>query len=615
MSRHLVYLTCAGILLHTSLLFASEPVLVQRYVSATGNDKNSGQTAVESYRSIQHALQELTKLPDAETTRYEIVVESTVSLPETLKLTNQSLPRNAASLTIRGAGPGATLRGGHKITGWQRDGKLWRTKIPEVADGTWQFRELFVNGERRPRARTPNDGYNRIEKAGPDNRTSLNAKAGDLPNAWPIKGAEIVFFHDWCTSHIRLKSLDFVSGLIELENPIGYNAPHYAITHYEPHPRYYLENSPTFLDVPGEWYLNESTGDLTYYPLAKEFLDQSEFIAPRLTSLVEIQGTLQNKLSIPVTFENIRFEHCAWFPPEAGYAGMQAAFFENREPGQLKGRDVVRGAVQVSYTRKTTFKNCTFEHLGGSGLDLKQGSQDTLVVGCTFRDIAANGLSIGEAVAPRPNNNDKLPAHEVDPRVVSRIIVMQNLFDNCGALYYGAVGVWVGMANYITVEQNELRNLPYTGISVGWMWNPTPTITGNNRIEANHIHHIMQALSDGAGIYTLGRQPGTVLRGNWIHDVPVNAGRAESNGIFMDEGSTDMLVENNTIHNVAKSPIRFHKAGENTLKNNTLVVPPGTPPLRFNNTKPELIKVESANVIEHEGKWEPEKKLEAGPKK
>ncbi len=182
------------------------------------------------------------------------------------------------------------------------------------------------------------------------------------------------------------------------------------------------------------------------------------------------------------------------------------------------------------------------------------------------------------------------------------------------AFYYGAVGIWVGLAN-ATIEKNELRDLPYTGISVGWMWNPTPTNCGNHLIANNHIHHIMQALSDGAGIYTLGRQPGTILRRNWIHDVPVNAGKAESNGIFMDQGSTDMTIESNTIHNIAKSPIRFHQAGENVLRNNTLVVPPGTPPLRFNKTKPEVIKVESANVIEHAGKWEPEKKPEAGPKK
>ena len=63
------------------------------------------------------------------------------------------------------------------------------------------------------------------------------------------------------------------------------------------------------------------------------------------------------------------------------------------------------------------------------------------------------------------------------------------------------------------------RRVRYTGVSVGWMWNPTPTPCRANLVENNHIHHVMQILSDGGGIYTLGRQPGTVLRGNVIHDV------------------------------------------------------------------------------------------------
>lgn len=592
------------------------------YVSEHGNDENNGLSKDKPFKTLPRALKEV-RQPSKDKSileMYVIELEGRIELDSPLLLSNETRPiqqPNSVSDLQFHAPKSATISGGRKITGWQRDGKLWKTKIPEVAEGKWKFRELFVNGERRPRARTPNQGYHRIDKAGPDNRTSFTAVRGDLPNLDSVEGAEVVFFHDWCTSHIRLKSLDFVSGLIETKNPIGNNAPHYVITHYEPHPRYYLENAPAFLDVPGEWYLNEKSGELTYFPLAKEMLDQSEFIAPRLTSLVQLQGTAAQALS-RVFFRNVTFAHCGWLPPENGFAGMQAAFFENREPGQAKGRTVVSAAVDVQKAVDLAFLNCTFEHLGGSGLWLHEEVQ-ARIEGCTFRDIGANGLSIGEAKAtaarPAVLNKPTSLRNDPGPEKWPAYRVRDCLFEKCGALYYGAVGIWIGLANDATIENNELRNLPYTGISVGWMWNPTPTNCGNNLIEANHIHHIMQALSDGAGIYTLGRQPGTILRGNWIHDVPVNAGRAESNGIFMDEGSTDMLVENNTIHNIAKSPIRFHKAGENRLRNNTLVVPPGTPPLKFNVTKPEVIKVESANVIEHAGKWEPEKKLEAGPKK
>jgi hypothetical protein len=170
--------------------------------------------------------------------------------------------------------------------------------------------------------------------------------------------------------------------------------------------------------------------------------------------------------------------------------------------------------------------------------------------------------------------------------------------ERCGAVYYGAVGIWVGLSGNNNVVRNEVRDLPYTGISVGWMWNPTPTPCAGNEVKDNHIHHVMQILSDGGGIYTLGRQPGTKLTGNWIHDVLLNAGRAESNGMFLDEGSTDLLIENNLIHDVARSPLRFHKAGVNLVKANVLVCGKGSPPVCYNATPEANIKLEANLTLE-----------------
>ena len=144
------------------------------------------------------------------------------------------------------------------------------------------------------------------------------------------------------------------------------------------------------------------------------------------------------------------------------------------------------------------------------------------------------------------------------------------------------------------MTHNDIGDLLYSGVSVGWRWNPTPSVCKGHRIERNHIHHVLLQLSDGGGIYTLGRQPGTVLQANHIHHVKVNAGRAESNGIFMDEGTTDLVVEDNDIHHIARSPIRFHRAGRNVLRGNKLRPGKGVPPLRFNNTPEKNIIVESS---------------------
>ena len=100
--------------------------------------------------------------------------------------------------------------------------------------------------------------------------------------------------------------------------------------------------------------------------------------------------------------------------------------------------------------------------------------------------------------------------------------------------------------------------------------------------------------NDGGGIYSLGRQPGSRIYDNIIHDVKVNAGRAESNGMFLDEGTRDLKVENNIIFNIAKSPLRFHKAFINTVRNNILVSKDGIPSIRYNSTKEDdIIKIDN----------------------
>jgi hypothetical protein len=113
------------------------------------------------------------------------------------------------------------------------------------------------------------------------------------------------------------------------------------------------------------------------------------------------------------------------------------------------------------------------------------------------------------------------------------------------------------LARDTRIANNEIANHPYTGVSVGWMWNPTATPAGGNIVSQNHIHHVMQVLSDGGGIYTLGRQPGTRLVENVIHDVPLNVGRAEPNGMFLDEGSDQIEIVGNVIYGTDRSPLRY----------------------------------------------------------
>src|SRR5262249_17513648 len=150
-----------------------------------------------------------------------------------------------------------------------------------------------------------------------------------------------------------------------------------------------------------------------------------------------------------------------------------------------------------------------------------------------------------------------------------------------GGVYPGCVGIWLSIADGTTVAHNLVHDLPYTGISVGWAWNANPTDARNNRIEYNHVHHVMKLMSDGAGIYTLGLQPGTVLRGNLIHDVE-RSGSAQgssNNGLYFDEGSKGFQVEDNIVYQVSGDPLFLHQSHQNwhTWGNNSFGVAPDSP--------------------------------------
>jgi hypothetical protein len=163
------------------------------------------------------------------------------------------------------------------------------------------------------------------------------------------------------------------------------------------------------------------------------------------------------------------------------------------------------------------------------------------------------------------------------------------------------VGIWLGITADCRVVENHVHHLPYTGISLGWSWNPHPTGAGGNHIVNNHIHDVLQTLSDGGGIYTLGNQPGTKLVGNRIYHVPLNAGRAESNGIFMDEGSSEILVQQNIIHEITRSPIRFHKALNNKIVDNQLAHADDVPMFKFNACQESAMRFENNRRLVNPG--------------
>ncbi|MFT5130099.1 MAG: hypothetical protein ACI8W8_003728, partial [Rhodothermales bacterium] len=436
--------------------------------------------------------------------------------------------------------------------------------------------EFFVNGQPATRARHPNTGYLRVEKVGADRRTGFTFRADDLP-VGDYAGAELLFLHDWSSSRVSIAAVDHATRQLTTRHPVGPSAAHYAMDNFEKQPRYAISGAGFLLDSPGEWQQDGAT--LTYAPREGDIAGEARAVIPQARQLILARNAAN------IRFQGITFAHTAWPLPERGHAGRQASWFEDRADDAIQRLQPIASALDFADSERCELRNCELRNLGGGGVIFGKGCLGNRVLNCELRSIGANGIGVGS---------------ESDAKAASSTVIDGCLIEDCGRRFLGAVGIWIGIASDTRITHCELRNLPYTGISLGWRWwspgarpHPVPSAARGSYIAYNHIHHVLQSLSDGGGIYTLGVQPGTVIRRNHIHHIPVNLGRAQSNGMFFDQGSGQLLVEENLLHDIERSPFRFHKGWFCELRNNWVVLSPQMKMVTYNDTKESRITLQN----------------------
>ncbi|NJM14361.1 MAG: right-handed parallel beta-helix repeat-containing protein, partial [Bacteroidales bacterium] len=455
------------------------------------------------------------------------------------------------------------ISGGQSISAWSEQNGLFVANT-----GDLNFRQLYVNGQRATRARTPNKGEVYQTKIWDLANQTLLISANYIERWNNFSDVEMAMKMWWTDAYLRLKDFSVPQDSL----PFAWLPRYAAVTFQEPEqslafkrlfpPKindiaFHFENAMEFLDQPGEWYLNNATHKLYYKPREGETLSKLTAIAPRVETLLKVEGTLAQPVH-HVKFQGIRFCHATWLrPSETGHLVCQAGQYVVA-PTHLNYQYVGRpaSAVLVKAANNIVFEQNVFEQLGATAIDMHYGASDNVINGNLIKDIAGNGIAVGKI--NDPDHEIHIPWNPADKREISRHnIISNNYITRVGCDYFGAIGIVAGYTDSVIIEHNEIWDCPYTGISVGWGWTAENTPLKDNKIRYNHIHHVLQELCDGAGIYILSRQPGTHVYQNYIHDIklaPTALGTINS-GIYLDEYSDGITVEMNWMEKIMNDPI------------------------------------------------------------
>ncbi len=490
------------------------------YVGPEGKDNWPG-TSEEPKKTIQSAIESAReKGPE----KSEIIVKGgEYFLKKPVILTPED-----SGLQIRGAeGEKITLFGGIEVTGWKKQGQYYTAAV-DMPD-EFRFRFLGVGGEPAERSRLPEEGFYEHQsvfdvnwmgtvgggwqrKPTETELSTLKYKNGNVLDRADINNVEITVYHMWDESMTGVKSIDRKTNTVTFTTPTGHPPGAFGIK------RFVVFNSAEGLKQPGQWYYNRSEKKIVYWPREGQDMSSQRAFIPVLHSVLRIEGKADEPVN-DVVIRNI---------------GISLANTELKSGGFGGGR--YGGAVLVRDAEACAFGDCRIFDTTGIGFKAVRMNK-SLVSSCEIYHCGAGGIKIEG----------------------SHNIIRSCKVHDIGLVYPSGIGVWTHEGKENLIESNEIYNTSYTAIVCR---------NDRNKIYNNYMHHVMQVLHDGGGIF-ITLCDGVHIRGNLISDV-ADTGGYGSSAYYLDEMTTGCVVEENVSLNTAR-PSHNHFANNNTIRNNIFI--------------------------------------------
>jgi hypothetical protein len=586
------------------------------FVAPNGSDDHPG-TAQKPFRTLTKARDAVRPLLAQMKGDITVTIRGGVyPVPEKITFGPEDSGRGTHRVIYRAAqGETPLFTGGVPVSGW-KPGKngIWQAPLARKE----KLRALYIDSARAVMARTENKiraqggwgSYSITAGQAPwawqsgQVADGIQYNSSDLPKiTHNVTDVEIENQTTWNKNFIGVREITTEGDkrVFKLQQPYGAIAQQIGwdagLTRNS---EQIIHNALELLDQPGEFYFDRAAQTVYYIPRSGEDLTTAKVIAPVTETLIELAGTpIKNRVR-NLTFAGLTFAHTDYNLMEIdsshGCATLQTACINtvfanpNWHYDVYRAYDVLPAAVVGNAIEHITFSRNTIAHTGCQGMAMSNDVQDLRIVGNVIRDSGGSAITIGHPQHVFENDSpehkhaegagierEKFPAGtESIPR---RVWIANNFLPDNSALFHGHTIITVFFSHELTIEHNWIENSPYTGINLGWGWcdfdgydgtnhpewgkAPRPSVlpgkptqcAGKNTIRANRLERTMMMLDDGGGIYTLGRQPGTVIERNYI--------RRTTFGIYNDEGSTQIINRANVIQGPYQ---RVHTTGDHGRK-------------------------------------------------
>ncbi len=505
---------------------------------------------------------------------------------------------NVTAVTIEPDGSRrAAIYGGVAITdfGWDTYNgvRCLSAPLPDVCkdeNGVCNFTDFYVNGERAALTRYPAEGHLCAEDVENHEGQLFSsskwfiAREGDFKEFRNMSRVQISYCHYWVDEHTPLGSYDPETRRVTFKYPSRFSIA--GDENSSSGLRYYMENVGEMFAKPNEWYADE--GKVYYIPRDESITPETiRVYAPILAKVVDVLGAPD----APV--KNIRFRNIDFAVTRGEYASIGKWAETKNEGVEAYASDAqavcsADGSITFKYAANCSLECCSLKNFGVHGIVIDLGCRNIRVDSCDLFDGGAGGIKMvgGDAHAP---------AHDyTHDNVIDNCTIL-----HCGRRYFAACGILMMHTYNNTVSHNEIAHLYYSGVSVGWEWGYQASMTRDNLITKNHIHHLGGGvLSDMGGVYLRGLQPGTVVSNNIIHDV--TSAHYGGWALYTDEGSSYMTLENNICYNTSDNSYHQHYGSMNTVRNNIFAFSKGEM-LKVSRPEAHLCIIFERNIVYGEG--------------